>query len=160
MFKGNRSCINAGRKTINIFSKALAPRDWGLSIYEKEYMAVLAAVDRWRHYLQGGHFIMRTDHHSLKYLLERKITTSLQQKGLTKLLGLNYEVQYKKGTKNIVADALSRREVEDSRLSAFTTIEPTWMQEIVQSYQDDPTVAQLTIELTTVPGSKHHYTLQ
>lgn len=56
------------------------------------------------------------------------------------MLGLDYEVQYKKGTENGVVDALSRREVEDSSLSAITTTEPTWMQEFVQGYQDDPIV--------------------
>ncbi|XP_016495999.2 putative mitochondrial protein AtMg00860 [Nicotiana tabacum] len=64
-------------KLIAFFSKALAPRHMGLSTYEKEYMVVLSAVDKWRHYLQGDHFIIRTDHQSLKYLLEQRITTAL-----------------------------------------------------------------------------------
>lgn len=62
-------------------------------------MVVLSAIDKWRHYLQGGHFIVKTNHQSLKYLLEQKVTTALQQKGLTKLMGLDYEVQYKKGSR-------------------------------------------------------------
>ncbi|XP_047263666.1 uncharacterized protein LOC124896187 [Capsicum annuum] len=78
-------------RPLAFFSKALTPKHWGLSTYEKEYMVVLAAVDRWRHYLQGGHFIIKTDHHSLKYLLEQKVTTASQQKGLVKILGLDYE---------------------------------------------------------------------
>jgi hypothetical protein len=32
-------------------SKALGPKHQGLSIYEKEYLAILIAVDQWRHYL-------------------------------------------------------------------------------------------------------------
>lgn len=76
-------------------------------MYEKEYMALLRAIDKWRHYLQFKHFIVRTDHHSLKYLLEQKMTSAMQQKGLTKLLGLDYEVQYKKGAR--VANALSKQ---------------------------------------------------
>lgn len=83
--------MQEGRPLV-FFSKALAPRYWGLSTYEKEYMAVLTTVDRWRHYLQGGHFIIRTDYHNLKYPLEQNVTTALQQKGLNKLLGLYYKV--------------------------------------------------------------------
>nr|XP_009775498.1 PREDICTED: uncharacterized protein LOC104225416 [Nicotiana sylvestris] len=62
------------------------------SMYEKEYMALHNAIDKWRHYLQFRHFVVRTNHHNLKYLLEQKITSAIQQKGLTKLLGLDYEV--------------------------------------------------------------------
>lgn len=66
------------------------------------------AVDKWRHYLQYKHFVVRTDHHSLKYLLEQKVTSAIQHKVLTKFLGLDYEIQYKRGAENRVADALSR----------------------------------------------------
>ncbi|KAH0712028.1 hypothetical protein KY289_007987 [Solanum tuberosum] len=75
-----------------------------------EYMALLSVVDKWRHYLQFKHFIVRTDHYSLKYLLEQNVTSTIQQKGLTKLLELDYEVKYKKGAKNRVANELSRKQ--------------------------------------------------
>ncbi|KAF3658968.1 hypothetical protein FXO38_12900 [Capsicum annuum] len=133
------------------FSKALALKHLGLSTYEKEFLAVFSAVDRWRHYLQGAHFIIRTDHHSLKFLLKQRVTTTLQQKGLTKLLGLDYEVQYKKGTENRVVDALSRRSEEKGKLNAFSTVEPTWMKEISLSYEHDSVALQVLTELITDP---------
>jgi RNase H-like domain found in reverse transcriptase len=80
-----------------------------LSTYENELMAVLVAVQKWRHYLYGKPFIIKTDHISLKHLLEQRLTHSLQHKGLCKLMGLDYVIHYKKGTKNRAADALSRR---------------------------------------------------
>ena len=48
--------------------------------------------------------------------MEQRLNTSLQHKCLTKLLGLDYEIQYKKGVENKAADALSRRgfQKEDS----------------------------------------------
>ena len=58
--------------------------------------------------LVGHHFVIKTDHQSLKYLLDQKLTTTLQHKWLAKLLGLDYEIQYKKGAENKVADAPSR----------------------------------------------------
>jgi len=42
-------------------SKALGPRSRGLSTYEKEYMAVLMAVQQWRSYLQHAEFTIFTD---------------------------------------------------------------------------------------------------
>ena len=58
-------------RPIAFFSKVLAPKHRGKPIYEKEYMALLNAVDKWRQYLQFKHFMVKTDHHSLKYLLEQ-----------------------------------------------------------------------------------------
>lgn len=107
-----------------------------------------------------GHFIIRTDHHILKYLLEQRVTTALQQKGLTKLLGLDYEVQYKKGTGNRVTDALSRRLEDDSSLNTITSVEPTWIQHIIHNYEHEPTTIQLITELITIPGNRLGYTLQ
>ncbi|XP_060177867.1 uncharacterized protein LOC132607805 [Lycium barbarum] len=146
-------------RPLAFFSKALAPKHLGLSTYEKEYMDVLSAVDRWRHYLQGDHFIIRTDHHSLKYLLGQRVTTALQQKGLTKLLGLDYEVQYKKGTENRVADALSRKKEDEAYFNAITTAEPTWMLEVSRSYAMDPTALQPVAKLITDPTSNLVYSL-
>jgi hypothetical protein len=42
-------------------SKALGPRTKGLSTYEKEYLAILIAVEQWRQYLQHAEFIIFTD---------------------------------------------------------------------------------------------------
>mgnify|MGYP003366292506 CR=1 FL=1 len=65
--------------------------------------------------MEGRTFTIKTDHEALKYLLEQKLTTTIQKKGLTKLLGLDYTIQYRKGRNNLVADALSRLEEEESR---------------------------------------------
>lgn len=128
------------------FSEVLAARHMDKSIYQKEYMALLNAVDKWRHYLQFKHFVIRIDHHSLKYLLEQRVTIAIQQKGLTKLLGLDYEIQYKKGAENRVADALSIQHENrgtnlpqvTAQVMAISTSVPSWMQEITSSYEGDP----------------------
>ena len=60
---------------IAYFSKALSQRHQVLSTYEKELMVVVLAVERWRPYLLRRHFIIKTDHFSLNYILEEKITT-------------------------------------------------------------------------------------
>ncbi|PKA49390.1 hypothetical protein AXF42_Ash016579 [Apostasia shenzhenica] len=70
---------------------------------------MVAAVQKWRPYLLGNHFKLRTDHHSLKFLLEQRITTPVQQKWLSKLAGYDFKISYKKGQENTAADALSRK---------------------------------------------------
>lgn len=67
------------------------------STYEKEMLAIVTAVGKWRHYLSLDHFVIRTNQQALKYFLTQRVTTLLQQKWLTKLLGLNYEIQFKRG---------------------------------------------------------------
>jgi hypothetical protein len=81
-------------------SKALGPRNRGLSVYGKEYLAILMAVQQWRPYLQLTEFVVCTDHKSLTNLTERRLHTDWQKKALTKLMGLQYKVQYKQGINN------------------------------------------------------------
>jgi hypothetical protein len=69
-------------------SHALGPRNRVLSVYEKEYLAILLAVQQWRPYLHLGEFIIRTDHKSLTHLTDQRLHTDWQQKALTKMMGL------------------------------------------------------------------------
>jgi RNase H-like domain found in reverse transcriptase len=96
------------KRPIAYLNKVLGVKNTQLSTYEKEYLTLFTTIQKWRHYLQGMPFIIKTDHISLKYLLEQRLTHSLQHKGLSKMLDLDY-IQYKRGSENRVADALSRR---------------------------------------------------
>lgn len=105
---------------------------------------------------------MRTDHQILKYLLEQKVTIVLQQKGLTKLLGLDYEIQYNRGFENRAVDALSRRHEnsDNSTLFSISITQPTWLEEINQSYEGDPQATQILTELIITSQDNSNYTLQ
>ena len=92
---------------IAFFSQALKGSSLALSTYEKEMLSIVKAIQKWRPYLLGRPFIVRTDHRSLKYLLEQCITTPAQTRWLPKLLGYDYVIEYKKGLENQGVDALS-----------------------------------------------------
>jgi hypothetical protein len=64
-------------------SKALGPRNRGLSTYEKEYIAILVVVDQWHHYLQCGGFTIFIDQKSLIHLNEQRLHMPWQQKVFT-----------------------------------------------------------------------------
>ncbi|MCI38773.1 retrotransposon protein, partial [Trifolium medium] len=71
-------------------------------------MGLTEAVLKWRQYLLGHFFVIRTDHKSIKELLQQVIQTPYQQVYIRKLLGFQFRIEYKPGISNKVADALSR----------------------------------------------------
>lgn len=64
----------------------MSKRRLGLSTCEKELPAIIIATQKWRSYLLGHPLIVKTNYKALKHFIEQKITTSLQQKWLAKLL--------------------------------------------------------------------------
>lgn len=106
---GVGSILLQGGHPLAFVSKTLGVRNQGLSTYEKEYLAILLAVDKWCQYLQHAEFTIYLDHCSLSHLSEQRLTMPWQQRVFSKLLVLQYHIVYKKGVDNGVADALSRR---------------------------------------------------
>jgi hypothetical protein len=53
-----------------------------------------------------------------------------QQKWVTKLFGYDYEIIYKKGKDNVVADALSQKYEEEGSLFSLSFIVPDWLQAV------------------------------
>ncbi|CAN6166876.1 unnamed protein product [Urochloa humidicola] len=141
-------------------SKALGPRSQGLSTYEKEYMAILMAIQQWRPYLQHAEFEIHTDQRSLVQLNQQRLHTTWQQKVFTKLLGLQYKIIYKQGVENRVADALSRKSSHDSVCFSVSVSSPKWLHDVVEGYWSDAfsssVVTRLSIDANAVP----HFTLK
>lgn len=71
--------LTQDKRPIAYFSKALADSTLSKSVYEKELMALILAIQHWRPYLLGQKFTVFTDQNSLRYLLEQRITTQNQQ---------------------------------------------------------------------------------
>lgn len=145
--KGIGAVLMQQGRPIAYFSQGLAPKHQSLSTYEKELLVIVKATEKWHIYLQGHHCIIRTDHQSLKYMLEQRMTTLMQQKWLAKLLGLDYEIVYKKGRVNSVADALSRLLESDfqANISDISTVQYGWLADVLQIYDSDAT-AQAVIQ--------------
>ena len=80
-----------------------------MSAYDKEMMTTLFAVKKkWHYFLIGRHFVIKTNHQPLKYLIEQKVNTLSQHTWLAQLMTYDFEIVYKKKVKNRAADALLR----------------------------------------------------
>jgi hypothetical protein len=77
-------------KPLAYFSKCLGPNNMTKSVYEKEAMAILEALKKWRHYFLGNQLIIRTDQSSLKYLASQRLLEGIQHKLMLKLLEFDF----------------------------------------------------------------------
>ncbi|GKD95410.1 ty3-gypsy retrotransposon protein, partial [Tanacetum coccineum] len=128
--------LSQDNKPIAFFSKKLCHTMQGQSTYTKEFYAITEAVKKWRQYLLGRRFRIYTDHHSLKHILTQTIQTPEQQKWVTKLLGYDFEVLYKPGRENTVADALSRVDIPSMLAISYPTA--PWLDDIRSYYSTNP----------------------
>jgi len=68
------------RKPIAFESRKLIPTQQGLSVYDREILAIMHALARFKQYLVCGRFVVKIDHNSLKYFLEQLDLNEKQQK--------------------------------------------------------------------------------
>lgn len=60
---------------IAFYSRAVAPQHAKLAAYERELIGLVKAVRHWRPYRWARSFVIRTDHYSLKFLLDQRLST-------------------------------------------------------------------------------------
>lgn len=61
--------------------------------------------------------------------MEQHLSSQQQNKWLTKMLGYDYEIVYKKGQANVVANALYKQFEEDDALLSLSLSIPYWIEE-------------------------------
>nr|GEU72870.1 hypothetical protein VITISV_032805 [Tanacetum cinerariifolium] len=99
------------KKPIVIFyaSKTFLEAQMNYTTTEKELLAVVFALDKFRSYIWGHYkVIVFSDHSALKHLLTKKKTKPRFLRWILLLQEFNLEIRDKKGLENVVADHLSR----------------------------------------------------
>jgi hypothetical protein len=92
--------------------------------------------------------VIRIDQWALAHLDEQRLTTPWQHKALTKLLGLQYTIEYKRGAANQAVDVLSRHpSIPVAEVLAITMGTPEWLQEIKSGYATDMVTQKLLTKL-------------
>jgi len=144
---------------IAYLSKALGEKHKHLSIYEKEFLALIMAVEKWRPYLERQEFIILTDHKSLSYLNEQNLHSELQRKAMTRLMGLQFKIIYKQGKENIAVDALSRV-AHLLALQAISVVQPQCIQDVLNSYATDAQAQQVITQLALASPDSNGFSLE
>ncbi|CAA7021556.1 unnamed protein product [Microthlaspi erraticum] len=154
---GLGAVLMQGKHPIAYFSRGLTGKEQLKPIYEHELMAIVLAIQKWRHYLLGRRFVVRTDQQSLKYLLEQREVTLDYQRWLTRIMGYDFDIEYKVGSENKVADGLSRIVHPTTTLLMSLTI-PTSLQihdlfkEVDESEEIQKIIRKLAAGETVKPG--------
>ncbi|RVW64403.1 Retrovirus-related Pol polyprotein from transposon 17.6 [Vitis vinifera] len=89
-------------------SKTLNEAQRNYTTTEKELLAVVFALDKFRAYLVGSSIVVFTDHSALKYLLTKQDAKARLIRWILLLQEFNLQIRDKKGVENVVADHLSR----------------------------------------------------
>jgi hypothetical protein len=104
-------------------SKNLKDHEKKYATHDLELVAIVHALNKWRHYLMGRRFELRTDHNVLKYLFDHPTLNARQSRWLEFLCEYDFDIKHIKGKYNKVVDALNRRvhELHATTISMYQT---------------------------------------
>ena len=135
---------NGEARPVAFTSRKLNSAERNYPTHEQELLAVIHALRTWRYYLDGTHFIVYTDHATLRHFPTQPKLTRRQARWMELLQEYDFDFKYKRGTDNIVPDALSRRpdhqEPDPPPLDINTldiTLDTGLRQRLIDSYQHD-----------------------
>lgn len=94
-------------------SRKLSPAEKNWSTIERELLAILYGVTRFKHYLLGSEFTVITDHRPLQYLSRMSPHNSRLLRWSLILSQYPMTIKHRPGSQNINADALSRIELSE-----------------------------------------------
>jgi len=93
---------------IAFFSQVMNPAQKQYCTTRRELLAVISALQHFRHYLIGNKVILRTDHYSLKWLKTFKIPEGIMARWIETLAEFDIEIEHRPGLVHSNVDGVSR----------------------------------------------------
>ena len=152
-----------GEKVVAYGSKKLSKSQRNYSATKRELLACVTFITHFKHYLIGKRFLLRTDHSSLQWLLNFRNPTGILARWLEILSAFNFDIEYKRGEENGVADALSRTPAQTADAGTQTGYDQAfrisdssdWSLSFIRAEQEsDPAISELSEHLSR--GRKPH----
>lgn len=129
------------------YSQKLSEAQKKYSAFDRELLAIHAAVKHFRHFVEGREFFVLTDHKPLVHALGSKTERSPRQsRHLDYVSQFTSDIRYVKGEENVVADTLSRISEIDLTANNF--------EKLIQAQKDDPELSQLLNSLPSESSVK------
>lgn len=147
-------------KPISFISRTLNKAEEHYATNEKEMLAIIWALNSFRNYLYGSRkVIIRTDHQPLTYAMSNKNNNSKMKRWKAILEEYNYELLYKPGKSNVVADALSRIPLQSqvNSMSTMTHSDDSSGQNLIRSVEAPINVFKNQILIKVGPTTPHKF---
>lgn len=107
--------VDGEERPIAYFSKKLNPAQRNYSVTELECLAAILCIREFRCFIEGMRFTVITDHSALKWLMEKRDLAGRLARWSLELQAFNFTIEHRKGSANLVPDALSRSMVDEIR---------------------------------------------
>uniref|UniRef100_A0AAG5DT40 RNA-directed DNA polymerase n=1 Tax=Anopheles atroparvus TaxID=41427 RepID=A0AAG5DT40_ANOAO len=125
-------------------SRTLNETESNYSTTEKEALAIIWAVQKYKPYLYGNKFTLITDHKPLTFIKTSTKNSKILRWRL-ELENFDYDIQYKEGKANVVADALSRKVNSSSDSNTNKNLSFTGIEN--QPHKKENTEENITVNL-------------
>ena len=123
---------NGEEKVISYFSRCFSRTERNYCVTRRELLAVVSSIKQFHHYLYGAKFIVRSDHGSLRWLLNFKILDGQLARMLTFLSAYDFTIEHRAGRLHSNCDALSRRPCYDSKCKYCDRVESKFSEDMVE----------------------------
>lgn len=110
-------------RPIAYISRKLRGAELNYSTTEKECLAVVFAIEKFRAYIEGSSFEVLTDHSALLWLFKQQNLTGRLARWVMKLQQYDFDIKHVNGKNNVVPDALSRFPTENLDVIDITPVD-------------------------------------
>nr|GEU30176.1 retrotransposon protein, putative, Ty3-gypsy subclass [Tanacetum cinerariifolium] len=136
---GIGAVLSQMNRPIAYFSEKLNDAKRRYSTYDKEFYAIIRALDHWQHYLISKEFILHFDHEALKYIQGQHKLQPRHAKWVEFLQAFTFTIKHKSGKFNKEANALS------CKYSLISSLQPKLIgfEPLQNEYPSDPDFGEI-----------------